>query len=217
MPSLLHIDSSADLDHSRSRALTAAFVDAWRARGPEYTVVRRDLHTDQLPHLETSALHWPEHLRREGATVPAEGAALQQEIIDELLAADVVVVGSPLYTYTVPSTLKAWIDRIHVPGVLAPAVPSDVQPLAGRPLVAVVTRGGAYDVGTPTEGWDHGSPVLDLILGTNLGMDVHHVTASLTLAERLPALADMVERSRNEFAEAEAELVRLATTLPGAE
>ncbi|WFR65878.1 NAD(P)H-dependent oxidoreductase [Curtobacterium flaccumfaciens] len=58
MPTLLHIDSSADLAHSRSRALTAAFADAWRARGPEYTVVRRDLHVDQLPHLETSALHW---------------------------------------------------------------------------------------------------------------------------------------------------------------
>ncbi|QSB22046.1 FMN-dependent NADH-azoreductase [Curtobacterium sp. 24E2] len=129
MPTLLHIDSSADLSHSRSRALTAAFADAWRARGPEYTVVRRDLHVDQLPHLETSALHWAAVDRTADESVAPEAEALRQEVIDELLAADVVVVGSPLYNYTVPSTLKAWIDRIHVPGVLA----GDVQPWpAGR-------------------------------------------------------------------------------------
>ncbi len=128
MPSLLHIDSSADLTHSRSRALTAAFADAWRARGPEYTVVRRDLHVDQLPHLESSALHWAVADRTADEHVDPQADALRQEVIDELLAADVVVVGAPLYNYTVPSTLKAWIDRVHVPGVLA----GGVQPLAGR-------------------------------------------------------------------------------------
>jgi FMN-dependent NADH-azoreductase len=214
MPVLLHIDSSADLAHSRSRALTAAFVDAWRARGPEYTVVRRDLHTAPLPHLEASALHWPAADRpSDAAPIPAGAEALQQEIIDELLGADVVVVGSPLYNYTVPSSLKAWIDRIHVPGVLAPAEPGDVQPLAGRPVVAVVTRGAVYDAGTPSEHWDHGTPVLELILGNALGMRVIPVTASLTLAEQLPALAPFAERSRQEFADAEAELTRLGGSL----
>ena len=209
MPSLLHLDSSADLAHSRSRALTAAFVDAWRARGPEYTVVRRDLHTDPLPHLEASALHWPAEARVPGAAIPDGAEALQQEIIDELLAADAVVVGAPLYNYTVPSSLKAWIDRIHVPGVLAPAQAGDVQPLAGRPVVAVVTRGAVYDAGTPSEHWDHGTPVLELILGNALGMQVIPVTASLTLAEQVPDLAPFVERSRQEFADARAELERL--------
>ncbi|MBE7162910.1 MAG: NAD(P)H-dependent oxidoreductase [Williamsia herbipolensis] len=213
MPTLLHIDSSADLAHSRSRELTAAFADAWRARGPEYTVVRRDLHTDPLPHLEASALHWKPTDRVPGAEIPAGAEALQQEIIDELLAADVVLVGSPLYNYTVPSTLKAWIDRIHVPGVLAPADEGDVQPLAGRPVVTVVTRGAVYDLGTPTEGWDHGSPVLQLILGNALGMRVVPVTASITLADRVPALAEYADRAAAEFADAKTTLERLGGTI----
>jgi FMN-dependent NADH-azoreductase len=213
MPNLLHIDSSADLANSRSRALTAAFVAAWRARGPEYAVTTRDLHVDQLPHLEASSLHWPASARQPGATVPEGAEALQQEIIDELLAADVLLVGAPLYNYTVPSTLKAWIDRVHVPGVLAPAAPGDLQPLAGRPAVTVVSRGGSYDAGTESEGWDHGSPVLQLILGNALGMDVHPVTASLTLADVLPGLAEFSERSHDEFEAARAELVSLAGTL----
>jgi hypothetical protein len=87
MPTLLHIDSSADLTHSRSRALTAAFADAWRARGPEYTVVRRDLHVDQLPHLESSALHWAAADRTAEETVAPEAEALRQQVIDELLIA----------------------------------------------------------------------------------------------------------------------------------
>ncbi|MBT2500931.1 FMN-dependent NADH-azoreductase [Curtobacterium sp. ISL-83] len=213
MPTLLHIDSSADLAHSRSRGLTAAFADAWRARGPEYTVVRRDLHTDPLPHLETSALHWAAADRTDAEVVPADAEQLRQAVIDELLAADAVVVGAPLYNYTLPSTLKAWIDRIHVPGVLAPAVEGGAQPLAGRPVVTVVTRGGTYDVGTPTETWDHGSPVLDIVLGSALGMRVYPVIASATLADRLPGLAPLADRARAEYADARTTLERLAATL----
>ncbi|GGL84987.1 FMN-dependent NADH-azoreductase [Curtobacterium citreum] len=209
MPSLLHIDSSADLAHSRSRDLTAAFADAWRARGPEYTVVRRDLHTVPLPHLETSALHWAAADRRADETVAPEAEQLRQEVIDELLAADVVLIGAPLYNYTVPSTLKAWIDRVHVPGVLA----GDVQPLAGRPVVTVVSRGATYDAGTPTETWDHGSPVLHLILGTALGMKLYPVTVSATLADRIPDLAPLAEHAAAEVADARTTLERLAATL----
>lgn len=213
MPTLLQIDSSADLSHSRSRALTAAFADTWRARGPEYTVVHRDLHTAPLPHLESSALHWAAADRTAEESVAPEAEALRQEIIDELLDADAVVVGSPLYNYTVPSSLKAWIDRIHVPGVLAPAFDGDAQPLAGKPVVTIVSRGATYDAGTPTEHWDHGSPVLELILGTALGMRQYPITVSATLADRLPALAPLADHAAAEFHDAKTTLERLATTV----
>jgi FMN-dependent NADH-azoreductase len=213
MPTLLHIDSSADLAHSRSRALTAAFADAWRARGPEYTVTRRDLHTSPLPHLETSALHWAAADRTAEESVDPAAEALRRSVIDELLAADVVVVGAPLYNYTVPSSLKAWIDRIHVPGVLAPANEGDAQPLAGRPVVTVVSRGATYDAGTPSEHWDHGSPVLELILGNALGMKHYPITVSATLADRLPALAPLADHAAAEFHDAKTTLERLASTV----
>jgi FMN-dependent NADH-azoreductase len=212
MPTLLHIDSSADLEHSYSRAITAAFADAWKAVDADHTVVVRDLHRDPLPHLASADLHWPERLRRPGAHPPVEAERQQQELIDELIAADVVLIGAPLYNYSMPSSLKAWIDNIHVPGVTAPFdVPT--QPLAGRAAVIVTSRGASYDAGTPSEGWDHAVPPLQLILGTALGMSVSVITTSLTLAETVPALADQLERSRAEFAAAQAEAARLAREL----
>jgi FMN-dependent NADH-azoreductase len=214
MPHLLHLDSSADGERSRSRAITATFAGAWRDGGPRYTVTYRDLHRDPLPHLADAALHWPPRLRPAGAAPSAAAEALQHELIAELTAADVVLVGAPMYNYSVPSSLKAWIDHIHVPGVTAPFdVPS--QPLAGRPAVVVASRGAAYDEGTPTAGWDHGVPVLKLILGTALGMTVTVIATSLTLAETVPALAGQKERSRAELARAHQEAAATAKRLAG--
>ncbi|MCW2929392.1 MAG: FMN-dependent NADH-azoreductase [Actinomycetia bacterium] len=212
MPLLLHLDSSAALDNSRSRQITATFARAWRDRGPEYTVIYRDLHAAPVPHIPDAGLHWPERLRPAGGagaggTAGAGQAAfkvaesLQNQLINELLAADVLLVGAPLYNYSVPSALKAWIDHIHVPGRTAP-FDENTQPLAGRPAVIVSSRGASYDAGSPTEGWDHATPVLQLILGTALGMDVEVITTSLTLAETVPALAAQLDRSRAELAAA---------------
>ena len=217
MPHLLHLDSSADPERSRSRAITATFAAAWREHGPDCTITYRDLARDPLPHLPDASLHWPPRLRPEGSTPPPAAEALQQELLAELTAADVLLIGAPLYNYSLPSTLKAWIDYIHVPGVTAPFdVPT--QPLAGRPAVIVNSQGASYDAHTPTEGWDHAVPVLDLILGTSLGMTLTVITTSLTLAETVPALADQLDRSRAELARAHelaAETAnRLATAAP---
>jgi len=215
MPHLLHLDSSADAKHSRSRAITATFASAWREHGPDCTITYRDLARDPLPHLPDASLHWPPRLRPEGSAPPPAAEALQQELLAELIAADVLLIGAPLYNYSLPSSLKAWIDYIHVPGVTAP-FDLHTQPLAGRPAVIVNSQGASYDAHTPTEGWDHAIPVLDLILGTALGMTLTLITASLTLAETVPALADQIDRSRAELARAHEQATetanRLATT-----
>ena len=148
VPHLLHLDSAAALKNSRSREITATFADAWRDRGPQYTVTYRDLHRDPLPHLADAVLHWPPQLRPEGAASAdpaalAAAEALQDELIGELLSADVLLVGAPLYNYSVPSSLKAWIDHIHIPGRTAPFVDAPTQPLAGRPAVVVSSRGAS--------------------------------------------------------------------------
>ena len=207
MPHLLHLDSAATVKNSRSREITAAFAAAWRAAGPQNTVTHRDLHLNPLPHLADAVLHWPPRLRPEGAasTGPAALAAaeaLQDELVAELLAADVLLIGAPLYNYSVPSSLKTWIDHVHIPGRTAPFVDAPTQPLAGRPAVVVSSRGASYDPGSPTEGWDHAVPVLELILGTALGMSVEVITTSLTLAETVPALAPQLDRARAELAAA---------------
>jgi len=206
MPHLLHLDSSASGIDSRSRQLTATFADTWRAASAAHTVTHRDLHRVPLPHLPDAALHWPPRLRQQRASVTdpesfALAEALQDELLEELLGADVLLVGAPLYNYTVPSTLKAWLDYIHVPGRTAPFDVPD-QPLAGRPAVVVTSRGASYDPGTATEGWDHAVPVLEIILGSALGMKVEVITTSLTLAETVPALANELDRSRAELAAA---------------
>ena len=207
MPHLLHLDSAASLKNSRSREITATFADTWRSHGPDYTVTYRDLHRDPLPYLADAVLHWPPHLRPEGAasTDPAAlttAEALQDELVGELLAADVLLVGAPLYNYSVPAPLKTWIDHIHIPARTAPFVGAPTQPLAGKPAVVVSSRGASYDAGSPSEGWDHAVPVLELILGTALGMQLEVITTSLTLAETVPALAPQLDRSRAELAAA---------------
>jgi FMN-dependent NADH-azoreductase len=214
MPHLLHLDSSADLRTSRSRAIGASFARAWLEADPENTITHRDLHREPLPHLADAALHWPERLRPVGAHPPVEAEALQAELIAELLAADVLLVGAPLYNYSVPSALKAWIDHIHVPGVTAP-FDVDSQPLAGRPAVVVTSRGGSYDAHTATADWDHAVPELRLILGTALGMSVTVITASLTFAEDVPAMADQLDRAREELELAHTEAAAAGSRLGG--
>jgi FMN-dependent NADH-azoreductase len=198
MPTLLHLDSSADLATSRSRRLSQAVVDAWRDADPTGVVVRRDLHLDPVPHLADASLHWSAADREPGANPPAEAEALQRVLLDELLGADIVVIGAPLYNFSIPSSLKAWIDHIHVPGVTS----ADTGALTGRPVVITTSRGIAYDAGTPTEGWDHEVPALRTLFGGALGMDVHVITTSLTLADREPGLAGQRERSAQELDEA---------------
>jgi FMN-dependent NADH-azoreductase len=219
VPHLLHLDSAASLRNSRSREITATFADTWRGRGPEYSVTYRDLYRDPLPHLADAVLHWPSHLRPEGAAsvdpaVLAVAEALQDELIGELLGADVLLVGAPLYNYSVPSSLKTWIDHVHIPARTAPFVGAPTQPMAGRPAVVVSSRGASYDAGSPTDGWDHAVPMLELILGTALGMTVEVITTSLTLAETVPALAPELGRSRAELAAAHEAAAAAARRLP---
>ncbi|UOR01318.1 NAD(P)H-dependent oxidoreductase [Leucobacter allii] len=198
MPALLHIDTSVDGERSRTRRLTAALADAWRARGPEYTVVARDLHLDPPPVMTASAQHWPERLRG-GELLEAGVAAAQAAAIDELLAADAVVIGVPMYNYAMPATLKAWIDLVHVPGVTAP-FDVDAQPLAGRAAVLIGARGGSDEDG----GFAHALGSLELTLREGFGMDTRVVTTSRTLAHRVPELGPQLAADEFEAASARA-------------
>ncbi|GAA2010314.1 NAD(P)H-dependent oxidoreductase [Nakamurella flavida] len=210
MPVLLHLDSSMDPARSRSRAITATFADTWREVSPEHTVVYRDLHADPPPHLDDAALHWPAAMWRSGEEPAEASVRTRQMFLDELMAADAVLVGAPMYNYSLASTLKAWVDHIHIPAVTTGV---DPLPMAGRPAVVVTSRGASYDVGSPTEGFDHAVPVLQIVLGTALGMDVEVITTNLTLADYVPDMAPELPRAEAELAAAHAEAKAAALRL----
>jgi FMN-dependent NADH-azoreductase len=211
VPILLHLDSSADLSQSVSRRLTERFARAWADLGSSHTIVRRDLHVDPLPHLPTNALHWAARLRP-GQSVPADAEQLQADLIAEVGSADVIVIGAPLYNWSMPSTLKAWIDYIQVGGLTSP-YDSDHRPFAGKPVVIVSSRGDEYGPESRNAGTDHEIPALRQALGVALGMSVRVVTAELTLAASIPAMAGLRDRAEQSERAAEAELDALVTEL----
>lgn len=212
MPTLLRLDSSADLRSSKSREVTEAFAAQWTARGADYQVVHRDLVKDPVPHVTDSALHWAKDLRRPDEQPDSEAEARQREILDEIDRADVLLIGAPLYNYTVPSTLKAWIDQIHVLGVTAPFGDKQTQPYQGKKAVIVASQGLSYDDG-PQQGLDHGVPVLQEILGRALGMELTVLYSRYTLSSRVPQLAGMKPAAEEEHASALRQAAELAATL----
>jgi FMN-dependent NADH-azoreductase len=161
---LLHLDSSVLGPHSVSRQVSAAIVDRLRKASPGLEITYRDLTLTPLAHLSGS------HLAA-GQGAPAEGSlrediAAGQAVLDEFLAADIVVLGAPMYNFTIPSQLKAWIDRILVAGKTFKYDAKGVEGLAGNKRVIVaVSRGGFYGAGTPAAVGEHLETYLRWVFG----------------------------------------------------
>jgi FMN-dependent NADH-azoreductase len=213
VPHLLHLDAALDPRASSSRPVTAAFAQAWRALGPDHTVTHRDLQADPPPHLPHAALHWAAPLRTPEETAAQVDGTVQEELLAELLAADVLLVGAPMYNWSLPSTLKAWVDHVHVLGTTVPFGELTGQPLAGRTAVVVSSRGAGYAPGGPTAGLDHTVPPLAQVLGQSFGMQVEVVTLDLTLAGRVPAMAPLAGDAEAQRLAAVARVEELARTL----
>lgn len=169
MTYLLHLDSSANLTSSTSRQLTAEFAHRWSSAAPGRQVRHRDLHTAPLPHLPTNTLHFAASRRPEDGVAPtAEATRLQDELLEELSGAAAVVIGAPMYNSSLPSTLKAWIDYVHVLGVTSPP-DEGVAPLRGKRVAVVSAR--ATPVGGDIEA-DFVIGALIVALGTYMSMTV---------------------------------------------
>jgi FMN-dependent NADH-azoreductase len=161
---LLHLDSSVLGSHSVSRQVSAAIVDRLRKTTPNLDITYRDLTVTPLAHLSGSHL-----AAGQGATPEAslqQDIAAGQAVLDEFLAADIVVLGAPMYNFTIPSQLKAWIDRILVAGKTFKYGAQGVEGLAGNKRVIVaVSRGGFYGAGTPTAVGEHLETYLRWVFG----------------------------------------------------
>ena len=138
---LLHIDSSALGTGSVTRELTAAIVARWQDKLPQLQVEYRDLDANPLPHLTGSSL---------AQSDPAEVADAARTM-EQFLAADVLVIGAPMYNFSIPSTLKAWIDRVAVAGKTFRYTENGPQGLAGGKKVIIASGRGGIHTNSPTD------------------------------------------------------------------
>ncbi|NBM15883.1 FMN-dependent NADH-azoreductase [Streptomyces sp. GC420] len=204
MATLLHVDSSLwPASASASRSVTSAFREAWEEQHPDGTVVYRDLAADPVPHLDTvtaaagfadPATHTPEQ---------AAAFAERVKLVEELEGADAVLIGAPMYNFTIPSTLKAWLDQI----LLVNRTIGDEPSTQGKPVYVVASRGGSYRPGTPREGYEYVQNYLRAILADSLKMELDFIVPELTLAHSTPAMAELIPLAETSRARAHEEAV----------
>ena len=166
MSKILLVTSSLFGDQSKSAQLASDFVAAWRGTHPGTIVAERALTPDSIPHLSLGAL---------GALMtPAEQRTAEQRasvefadgLIEELEAADTIVLAVPMYNFSIPSTLKAWIDHVARAGRTfryTAAGPEGL--LKGKKVFVVTGRGGVYSGDSPAKVFDFQEPYLRSVLG----------------------------------------------------
>jgi FMN-dependent NADH-azoreductase len=175
---LLHIDSSILGTHSATRELGATLVSAWRQRHPNIEIQYVDLAREPLGDM-TGAL-----IAARSAAPVAAPAELQldiersEQVLADFLAADVVVVGAPMYNFSIPTQLKAWIDRIAVAGKTFRYTEKGPEGLAkGKKIIVVSARGGMYGAGSPAASLDFQENYLRGVFGFLGVTDVEFVRA----------------------------------------
>ena len=180
---ILHIDSSINGENSASRAISRSIVDQLVIATPEPELIRRDLVSEPLPHLTVDAF-------------------ADTSVLDEFLAADTVVIGAPMYNFTLPTQLKAWLDRILVAGKTFRYTEDGPEGLAGgKRVVIALARGGFYDAGSPASALEHLESYLRGVFGF-IGIAPEFVAAD--------GLAIGPEQRDTSIAQALGETVRLA-------
>ncbi len=166
---ILHIDSSALGDASVSRKLSAATVARLREEHAGASVTYHDLAAEALPHVTGALLQIIRGPRDAGQPVApelAQQAAYSETLLQELLDTDVLVLGAPMYNFSVPSTLKAWLDRVLVAGrtfSYSAAGPKGL--VLGKRVIIVSSRGSAMS-GAPYEiALDHQEAYMKAVFG----------------------------------------------------
>jgi FMN-dependent NADH-azoreductase len=176
---LLHIDSSPLGGNSVSRELTRRIVAQWRISHPHTKVEYLDLAKDAPSHLNIDSLGFRMGVNAEGLSdVQRKENELSEKLVSQFLAADVIVVGAPMYNFSVPSQLKAWIDRIAQAGRTFKYTDKGAVGLAGGKTVIVASsRGGAYSSNPALAFLDHQESYLKVMFGFLGITDVRFVRA----------------------------------------
>lgn len=161
---LLHIDSSVLGPHSVSRQVSSAITERLTKAHPGLAVTYRDLSSEPLSHL--SGPHLAAAQGGSADVALQADLAAGQAALDEFLAADIVVIGAPMYNFTIPTQLKAWIDRILVVGKTFKYGANGAEGLAGgKRVIIALSRGGFYGTDTPYAAGEHLETYLRWVFG----------------------------------------------------
>jgi FMN-dependent NADH-azoreductase len=180
---ILHVDSSITGENSATRTLTRSIVDQLKSAQWGEDVIYRDLAAEPLAHLTLEAF-------------------ADTSVLDEFLAADTVVIGAPMYNFTLPTQLKAWIDRLAVAGKTFRYTESGPEGLVkGKRVIIAVARGGFYGTGSPAEALEHLESYLRGIFNF-IGVEPEFVVAD--------GLAVSPEQRESSISQALGETIKLA-------
>jgi FMN-dependent NADH-azoreductase len=199
---VLHVDASILGESSVSRQLSTAIIERLRAAHPEIAVKYYDLGAEPIGHLTGAHLAAARGALAQSPSLQQD-VARGQEALEDFLSADIVVVGAPMYNFSVSSQLKAWIDRLAVAGKTFRYGPNGVQGLAGgKKVIVASSRGGFYGPDTATAFLDHQETYLRGIFGFFGVTDIAFVRAE--------GLNISAEQRQAAIAAATAEAARLA-------
>lgn len=217
MPTLLHLTVSPRGNQSISRRLSDAAVEAWKARNPRGRVIERDLAKSPLTFVDgdwiAGAFSPPEfHTEKH-----KKALALSNELVSELLEADEIIIGTPMYNFSVPAALKAWTDHVVRAGktfrYTAAGSPEGLLAGQNKKVLVIIASGGSYPEGSPMAALNYEIPYLRFIFAYMGVTDVRFIHAGGTasvmqgrispeafLAPYLNEIAAMAGNTADQFA-----------------
>lgn len=196
MSQLLVINSSPVTDNSNTRQLVNRFVDNWQQQHPESRIVQRDIGRNPPPHIDEvmiGAYYTPSADRNEAQR---QAIHLSDELVDELEAADTLVIGSPMHNFSITSALKTYIDHVARVGrtfQYGEAGPEGL--LKNKKVYLLTARGGSYTGDSPAKGMNHQDTYLQTVLGF-LGL----IDVTLIHAEGVSGSAEGVLEAKSTIA-----------------
>ena len=192
MSDLLHIAVSPMGDHSISRAVDGAFIEAFKARHATADIITHDLAIESIPHLDGEAIgagYTPEDARSVSAAAKHN---YRLGLIKQVNEAKHILVSTPMWNFSVPSVLKAWIDQIIIPGAVA---------VTGK-VTVIISQGGSYAPGAPRAGWDWESGFMKQLFESIGATDIEVIVSEFGLAGIAPGLEAFVDNKAASIAAA---------------
>jgi FMN-dependent NADH-azoreductase len=175
MPQLLTIIASPRGEYSISRSLAAQYTAAWKDKHQNGTLVERDLYKTNLPFVDLPWIAGAYTPAEDHSSAMAEAISVSNELIAELVAADDILIATPMYNFSIPAILKAYIDHIVRFNVTFSA--SYEGMVKGKKCTVIIASGGVYTPGAFMESWDRETSYLKMILGFIGISDVEFVHA----------------------------------------